>query len=347
MMFDDSLAGLKKDDWIDRIEQIAGDQGGFVRLGNRHMSALIDDGPTLLVTFENMQGIRALDERAHPLGWAAVDQFGWSSLAMISDGDTWFRDEAVYAYFDALIDDGFFDEFDNVLFYGAGPCGYAAAAYSVAAPGGTVLAIQPQATLNPEIADWDERFTEERRRDFTSRYGYAPDMIEAAKTGFILYDPSVVLDSMHAALFTKPHIIKLPMRRMGATIQTHLMEMQLLHTILHEAGLGNLTRSSFARIMRARRDYPPYLRNVMSRLDADDRDHLTEMLCRNVTDRMKAPKFARRLKELTGEWPPGLHRHTQDGCGVNLLWTACPNLWIARRPENLRLWTTCAQMTIR
>ena len=50
-------------------------------------------------------------------------------------GDTWFRDNRVYGYFDRLIADGFFEDFDTVIFYGAGSCGYAAAAFSVAAPG--------------------------------------------------------------------------------------------------------------------------------------------------------------------------------------------------------------------
>ena len=64
-----------------------------------------------------------------------VREHRWSHMALISDSDTWFRDPAVYGWFDRLVDEGFFDEFDRVLFYGAGPCGYAAAAFSVSAPG--------------------------------------------------------------------------------------------------------------------------------------------------------------------------------------------------------------------
>ena len=63
----------------------------------------------------------------------------------------WFRYPKVHAYFNRLVDDGFFDDLDKVVFYGAGPCGYAAATFSVAAPGATVVAIQPQATLDPRV----------------------------------------------------------------------------------------------------------------------------------------------------------------------------------------------------
>ena len=108
---------------------------------------------------------------------------------MVAEGQSWFRDPAVFAYFDRLVDDGFFDEFERVIFYGAGPCGYAAAAYSVAAPGATVVAVQPQATLDPRMTEWDDRFVEMRRTSFTDRYGYAPDMLDAADQAFVLYDP--------------------------------------------------------------------------------------------------------------------------------------------------------------
>lgn len=297
-IFDEPLAGLTSANWLRKLEEIARHHGSFERLGDYHFAAMIEEGATLLVTFETIQGIRALDEDAQPLGWELVKAAGWSHLALVSVGDTWFRAEEVYEYFDQLADEGVFDEFEKVVFYGAGPCGYAAAAFSVVAPGATVVAIQPQATLTPSIAEWDDRFTEDRRRDFTTRYGYAPDMLDAAQEAFILYDPAVTLDAMHAALFTRPNVTKLPMRHMGATIQTHLMEMQLIYRILAHAGSGKLDRVRFAKLMRARRDYPPYLRNLMSRLDLEERDELVARLCRNVTERMKAPKFARRLKDL-------------------------------------------------
>ncbi|MEC8666986.1 MAG: phosphoadenosine phosphosulfate reductase, partial [Pseudomonadota bacterium] len=164
------LTGLDKSGWTDRIMDEAQARGAADRLGRRHFAAFVKAGPVLLVSFETVQGMRSLTESARPLGWLMSQKMGWSSLLLASDGDTWFRDKDVYAYFDQLVDDGFFDEFDRVIFYGAGPCGYAAAAYSVTAPGARVLAVQPQATLDPAVAEWDDRFTDMRRLDFTSRY---------------------------------------------------------------------------------------------------------------------------------------------------------------------------------
>lgn len=298
---DHGLAGLTAAEWRARLEQTALAHGDFDDLDAAHCAAFIEAGDTLLVSFETRQGIRALSDNAQPLGWDMVRREGWSHLCMISDGDTWFRAPQVYDYFDRLADDGFFDAFERVVFYGAGPCGYAAAAFSVAAPGAHVLAIQPQATLDPAVAGWDQRFVEQRRRDFAGRYGYAPDMLDAAAQGFILFDPMVTMDAMHAALFTRPNVTKLPMRHFGVALQTHLMEMQIIAALLGQAGSGTLSALSFARLLRARRDYAPYLRTLMGVLDAEGRDPLTEMLCRNVTARMKAPKFTRRLRELASE----------------------------------------------
>ena len=89
---------------------------------------------------------------------------------------------------------------------------HAACAYSVAAPGAAVLAVQPRATLDPRRAGWDLRHTGVRRSDFTSRYGYAPDMVEAARAVWLMLDPFEPLDAMHGALFHGPniHILRTP-----------------------------------------------------------------------------------------------------------------------------------------
>jgi hypothetical protein len=298
-IFDTPLTGKTKAEWLTRLADIADAHGHFQPLGQRHLSAFIDAGSTLLVSFETAEGIHALSDMAQPLGWDMVKTHGWSSLSVISKGDTWFRDPAVYGYFDQLIDDGFFEEFDTVLFYGAGACGYAAAAFSVAAPGATVVAIQPQATLDPRITEWDNRFTQMRRTSFTDRYGYAPDMLDAAQDAFVLYDPKVTLDAMHAALFTRSNVAKFRLRYMGSSIQTQLADLDLLAPLLALAEAGKLDTEQFAQLLRARRNHPPYLRAILAETDRQSRPWLATMICRNVLARLgNAPRFTRRLKQL-------------------------------------------------
>lgn len=295
---DNSLAGLETTEWKDGLIAQAEANGLYEPLGKRHFATFIDENNTLLVTFETVQGIRALSENAQPFGFDMVKAQGWSHLCIISDGDTWFRDSQVYGFFDHLIDDGFFEEFDKVVFYGAGPCGYAAATYSVAAPGATVVAVQPQATLDVRMTEWDDRFTHMRRTSFTNRFGYAPDMLDAADQGFVIYDPRQEQDAMHAALFTRPNISRLRMPGMGDALQTRLVEMNILYRILSLAGTGKLTEQAFYQMYRARRDNVSYLRGLRARLDGDERPYLNMLVCRNVTARMHAPQFRRRLVAL-------------------------------------------------
>ncbi|MCE8008779.1 phosphoadenosine phosphosulfate reductase [Aestuariivita sp.] len=293
-----SLAGLDKQAWKAELAKLAEECGMFQPLGDKHFATFIEDKNTLLVTFETVDGIRTLSEDAQPLGFDMIGALGWSHLAVISDGDTWFRDPLIYGFFDRLIDDGFFEGFEKIVFYGAGPCGYAAAAYSVAAPGATVIAIQPQATLDPRMTEWDERFPEMRRTSFTDRYGYAPQMLEAAEQAYILYDPREDLDAMHSALFERANVTRLRLPMMGGALQTSLIDMHIVYRMIVQAGQGKFSERAFYRMYRARRDYPPYLRNVLARLDRDERETLSMALCRNVTSRMHAPKFGRRLVQL-------------------------------------------------
>lgn len=292
------LTGLKKGQWNKRFRLITESTGFYQALGSHHMAGFVDDGSTLLVTFETVQGIQALSEDAQPLGWEFSRSLGWSHLAVVSDGDTWFRHASVYEFFDQMIDDGFFEEFEQVIFYGAGPCGYAAAAYSVSAPGAKVVAIQPQATLDPRVTEWDPRFPEMRRYSFTDRFGYAPDMLDAANEAFVLYDPREDLDAMHAALFTRPNVTKLRMANMGDALQSQLMAMEILFPLLQAVGEGQFSEAQFADLYRARRNHAPYLRSLVARMDQAERPWMTAMICRNVLARMSAPRIRRRLEAL-------------------------------------------------
>ncbi|MDT8329205.1 MAG: phosphoadenosine phosphosulfate reductase [Roseovarius sp.] len=307
-MFDADLSGLDWKAWCERANDLAGDDGYCEPLGARHAAVLVERKPILLVTFETHQKLTELSPQAQPFGWSMAKALGWSHLCVISNGDTWFRDARVYGYFDRLIDDGFFDDFEQVIFYGAGPCGYAAAAFSVAAPGAKVLMISPQATLDPRVAEWDDRYIKMRRKSFQDRYGYAPDMLDAAESAVLLYDPEIELDAMHAALFTRSNVMRFRTRYLGYRIQPNLIRMGMIPRVLAQMSTGKLSHLSLARLFRARRDDTSYLFSLLQRLMADQRDRLTVMHCRRALARkVGGPRFRKalylaetRLDELEG-----------------------------------------------
>ncbi|TDX30187.1 phosphoadenosine phosphosulfate reductase [Rhodovulum visakhapatnamense] len=258
--------------------------GAWVKaLGPDHAAVWAAGGGTLLVTFEQAREILTGATVGHTLAAQLAEPAGWSRLTLVAHGATWFRDRAVYDFFDERVDSEFFDAFDRVVFYGAGMCGYAACAYSVVAPGAAVVALAPQATLDPAQLDWDRRFLMARRRDFTSRYGYAPDMIEAACCAAILYDPAQTLDAMHAALFDGPNVMRLATPHCGDALEAHLSAMAVLPELIDAAGEGQLTAEVFFRLFRARRQHAPYLAALLDRLDKSGRTDLARGVLRHAS----------------------------------------------------------------
>ena len=303
------LDGLTWDSWCARLDDVAGEDGFAERLGDDHLAAFIEKGPVLLVSFESHAAICARSQAAQPFGWPLLDALGWSQLSLVSNGDTWFRERHVYGFFDRLIDDGFFEDFEQVIFYGAGPGGYAAAAFSVAAPGARVLALQPQATLDPRVAEWDDRFYDMRREDFTSRFGYAPDMLDAAERAVVIYDPEDDLDAMHAALFTRANVARVRARFLGPDLEASLLKMQVLYRMLAQLSSGKLDTVGTARLLRARRAFAAYQFTLLRHLLEHGRHKLVIMLCNSVLQRRNAPPFRKAfnaaMAALEVQDPPG------------------------------------------
>ncbi len=253
-------------DRLARLDAMGEEAGYFEPLGPRHWALFVDDGPNLLVSFVGLDQVAIDGADAMPACHCVARAAGWSHLCVIAEGETWYRDPRVYRYFDRLIDDGFFEDFDRVTFTGAGMGGHAACAFSVAAPGSTVLAIAPPATLDPGLAGWDRRHMAARRLDWTSRFGYGPDMIDGAARVFILCDPEVDEDAMHAALYRKPFVTRLNARHIGPAPERALADMGILQPLIRGACDGTLTPAGWARLWRARRQHPGWLRNVVLKL---------------------------------------------------------------------------------
>lgn len=283
--------------WTTAMETATQEEGYFHSLGDRHWAFFSDQGTTLLVSFESARNIRDRKDTM-PLAQGLAAQNGWSHLCLIADGDTWFRDPAVYSFFDRQVDDAFFEDFDRVLFYGAGMSGYAACAYAVAAPGAQVLALNPRATLDPQQAGWDNRTRPARRLDFTSRYGYAPDMLEGVAKATVVHDTTLPAEAMHAALFRAPYITRLSARHLGDGLELHFTQMAILNPMIEAAMNGHLTRAMFAKLWRARRNHARYLNLLLDKAIASGRKSHEDMLCRSVSKRLHVPRYAKRMARL-------------------------------------------------
>ena len=283
------------------LAALAADKGkdGFQdQLDGHHTVTFIARGPKLLVTFEAYEETLRVAKTGLPIGLDFADDKNYSLLHFSTDSESWFRAPAVYEFFDELVDDAFFEDFDQVTFYGASMGGYAACAFSVAAPGSNVLAISPQATLDTERAGWDHRFPDARRLKFSDRYGYAPDMLEGAGQAYILFDPYRPLDHVHASLFQGPNVLRLKCRHFDSLIELALREMDLLHRVVELASENALTRAEFFTLLRGRRQHTRYLRTLMHALDMRNKPLRTAVLCQHVLQRKDAPVFRKRLNAI-------------------------------------------------
>ena len=293
-----NAAQLDRAGWLALLRSMGEGSGAFEALGDHHWAVLNEDGETLVISFDRLEDIRALEPGKMPVIFGQATQNGWSHLSLISEGETWYRDPDVFAYLDRLVDESFFDNYDRVVFYGAGMGAYAAAAFSVTAPGCTVLAVQPRASCDPEITGWDTRYRHARRLNFTQRYGYAPDMTEGAGKVFTLHDPYVRQDAMHVALFRKPYVTNLKARFLGENITKALSEMGILSPLVKAACEGNLSSKTYYTLWRERRTFGNYLRWILRACSEAGRPALEAMVCRSVTARLRAPGFRKHLENL-------------------------------------------------
>lgn len=301
---------LDRDGWLGLLREMGEEGGSFEPLGPRHWALFNEDGSDLLVTFDALETIMAGEAGTMPPAFGLATRRGWSHLSLIVEGTDWYRSADVYAYIDRLVDEDFFENFDRVLFFGAGMGAHAACAFSVAAPGATVLVLEPCATLDPALAGWDGRHRDRRRLNFTDRYGYGPDMVEGAGQVYMLYDPHRREDAMHAALYRAPHAMPLRLPHLGGEVEGALNAMGILPEILKLAMARSLDPAGFAQLWRKRRENLRYLRALLLKCARAKRPEREAAICRWVTDRMKAPGFRRHLADLEAR---GLITTTANG----------------------------------
>ncbi len=74
-----------------------------------------------------------------PWGFKVLTQdMGCSVLGVMGAQRNWFRHEFVHDAFEALRDQGFFEQFDEILFYGASMGGFGALVYPAMRAGGAM-----------------------------------------------------------------------------------------------------------------------------------------------------------------------------------------------------------------
>lgn len=265
--------------WAAIAKGLAGPDG-FYRENGMHSFLFIPRSDTLVVTFDNLDIAMGKRDERRPWGFQFIERQGWSMLGVMANGWTWYRDPWVADEFDRLAAEGFFARFARVVFYGASMGGYAAAAFSAACPGADVVTISPQSTLDKTLVPWETRYHTAWDKDFGGRYGDATEASRSAARVVLLYDPYEPLDAGHARRFTAPNVLALRTPLLGHRLGSSLNQMGILSPVILSALDGTLDAGEFYRLLRVRRDFPRYQRELFERARA--RGHAT--LARRVAD---------------------------------------------------------------
>ena len=289
------LSNLTMSEWLDALNDLDSDDIFVEYLEKNHGAVLQENGPVLIVTFETYSAFAKRESLAHPLGWDIANRFGWSSLTILCDQFDWFRSKHIYAYFDRLVGDGTIDQFERAIFLGIGETSHSAAAFSLVATHCDVVLFGPIASLATDVASWDTRFPAARRLDFTSRFGYAPSLVETAQNVYMFYDKSNPVETMHATLFKGENINRFaaPLQGIawGALTSRPFVIESLKHIVAGADAHVHFTH------LRGRRRSTAYLRKLLLRAQQMNRPWMVKIICEHTLSIYEnAPRFIKALE---------------------------------------------------
>ncbi|WP_224501827.1 hypothetical protein [Celeribacter litoreus] len=226
----------------------------------------------LIVCFDNLNSVRAT-ERREPFGFPLFVKEGWGVLGVMVKRMDWFQCPDLKERMVEIRDSGLFDAYETVGFYGSSMGGFGAMAFSpLAGEKGVVVAFAPQSTLRPRIVKFERRYTAAMRRgDWSGDYNDVANHLNEIGRAYIIFDPYVEEDRLHAARMTGPTIEHLPVRSFTHKIPPMLKRMDILKTVAREGLSGQMSRRRFYHLIRARRTAAPYLVALIDR--AHERGH--------------------------------------------------------------------------
>ncbi|ATF17743.1 Glycosyl transferase family 2 [Phaeobacter gallaeciensis] len=259
-------------------------------------------GKRLVVTFDNIHVVQQKEGQRWPWGYKLLSQtLGCSVLGVIGAKRNWFRSSFVHDGFDHLRDSGFFEQFDEVLFYGASMGAYGALTYSQCAPGAKVFAIAPQTTLDRRILPDDNRWGWTARLDWDDRYADAAKATHLADDVVVLYDPYFAPDVDQVNRLHGDNIRKLRMPFFGHQLPQALANMEILKPMLSEICEGRLTSDRFYKLLRARRDLPRYQHDLLMKAEEKNHRKLAIQVCEYTLKKRDAKNIRNSLERLRAE----------------------------------------------
>ena len=203
---------------------------------------------------------------------ADVFRYGWGSkrfrgqrvshICVKPKASNWYRNPDLAVALTNLRDNGMFDQFETIVTYGGSMGGFAALAYADLIKATTVLALNPQTTLDLTKVPWETRFEEAQAQDWTGPYSDAVGKSVAAKQVLCVYDPFTPRDAMHVGRLDQPNLVHLRAPFLGHGIAEPLHELGILWRLLMWVRTDEVDLPCFYKELRGRKKLIRYLESV-------------------------------------------------------------------------------------
>ncbi|TMV09018.1 hypothetical protein FGK63_07815 [Ruegeria sediminis] len=243
-----------------------GDGKGFLQKLERHaISFHHRSEERLVVSFDNIAVVNDLSFAREPWGWKFFRDRNWSHLGVFARTKAWFRDEEIITYLEGKAREGFFDRFGQVVLTGSSMGAFAALAFARLVPGATVVAFNPQSTLDERLVPWETRYRYGRIQNWDLPYGDCAESLPSIGRLYLFYDPFFDLDHKHAQRLMGPNTTILKTWFSNHFSAPMLRKLGLLKPLMNGAMDGTLTEAQFYQMFRARRTLPWYMRGLEER----------------------------------------------------------------------------------
>lgn len=248
----------------------------------------IKGNDTLFITFEfSGKSLSRPDGGRSPWGLNfLVQKRGFSLLGVKPKYIEWYRKNDLHQFFRSTEFAKFISRFKKVVLYGGSMGGYAALAFAEAVPGCTVIALNPQSTLNRKLVPWEKRFKDGWNVDWQGDFNDAAFGATFAENVYVVYDPLLKFDKKHIERLDSNNLICLKVPLVGHRMPVWLAQMGVLGKIVDLAVANNLTEQDFYTMARERRNIPHYFVQMAKRAKNKQlkRDCVNRALYLNPTD---------------------------------------------------------------
>lgn len=240
-----------------------GDGAGFLQKLERH-SVLFHQrsAAKLVVSFDNIANANDLSFAREPWGWKFFRDEGRSHMGVFARTKAWYRDPEIISYFQNCAAEGFFEQFDHVVFAGASMGGFGALTFSELVPGAHVIAFNPQTTLDERLVPWETRYRFGQVQDWDLPLGDAARTVKKAGKAYVFYDPFFDLDRQQVTRLQGDNVLLLKTWFSNHFAAPMLRKLDILKPVMLKAMDGTLTADEFYRMMRARRRLPMVMRAI-------------------------------------------------------------------------------------